>query len=330
MIVTIDPQIFEGAHASDEQRFELFTHAYDGRHRIELDEAHAAVRAWVAQRDPVWRETWESARDLALRESTLDILRQQIRVVPGERDRFKQQPFELTVSTALRVLRLPLRILVENARTDGRLFLVRASDIGGRRDRLTRMLDAQAIEFENGNGIDDMSAVVDERRGDPVWRLRHYVVFDGDTLRPNVPSTTAATLQRRCAKFNIPHHCLARRSAENYLPARAIEMLWADRGEKRNDERLRLVRAYRDLDQPGNVPQRRHHFSLKKGFDGAQHDDALYAAVPDARRKALAHGFGDKIRDVFGLPHADWERWLLEDGQGDELGAMLDEVIAFR
>lgn len=330
MIVTLDAQLFAPGIATTAQLNELFIHAYDGRHHIEIDEADPNVQAWLSQRDAGWREAWEEARDLALRASTMEVLRQAVRVVPGERNRLGESPPALGVSTALRVLRLPLRVLVENARTDGDLFLRGVSVLGGRYHRLRQYLDRGWIEFETAGGIEEMAKTLDARGGDPAWRLRRYALFDSDALRSKEPSPTAQSLERRCARIELPHHCLRRRSVENYLPPAAIERLWADRGGVHSDDRLRRARSYRDLHEPGGRVDRRHHFAMKKGFEGAQHDEALYAAVPAGRRAALKHGFGDAILEVFKAPHPNWERWLRDDGQHEEIGAMLDDVFAFR
>jgi len=330
VIVTLEGQLFAPGNATTAQLNELFTHAYDGRHRVEVDEADPHVQAWLSQRDAGWRGAWEEARDLALRESPLDVLRQVVRVVPGERNRLGHTPPTLCVSTALRVLRQPLRLLVENARTDGDLFVRRVGVLGGRDRRLQQYLDRGWIEFETAGGIEEMAATLDARKGDPAWRLRRYALFDSDALSPGTASNTATVLRRRCERTNLPHHCLHRRSAENYLPPTAIERLWADRGGTQSDERLRRTRSFRALHEPDGRVARRHHFAMKKGFEGAQHDHALYADVPAARCAVLARGFGDSIREVFGMPHADWERWLRDDGQHEEIGAMLDAVFAFR
>lgn len=326
MIVTLDPALFAAGGASADQLYALFAHAYDGRHRVEVDETDASVGAWLEQQSPMWRQAWEDARDQNLREAPLDVLRRRVLVAPTQRDDLKPDPPVLMIATALRVLRLPLRILVENGRTDGGRFLRRASAIGQRDERLKRFLDEGWLEFDSAGGNSEISEVIKSSHANPAWRLRHYAVFDSDALRPGEPSPTAATLLRRCKKFDVPHHCLARRSAENYLPPAALEHLWAAGGE----ERLQRVDAYRELDQPGGRAERRHHYAMKKGLDGAAHDDGLYADVPEARRKVLARGFGGSIRDVFGESHPDWERWLLDDGQGDEVGGMLDEIFSFR
>jgi len=311
----------------------LFAHSYDGRHRIEVDETVGAVQAWLGRQSSMWRDAWEAARDRSLREATREVLRRSVCVVPAGRDDLKSTPPMLVVTTALRVLRLPLRILVENGRTDGGRFLRRVSDLGRRNERLKRFLDEGWLEFDSAGGNSEMSEVIKSSHANPAWNLRHYAIFDSDALHPNTPSPTADTLLRRCGKYGIPHRCLLRRSAENYLPPAALEQLWAGSG----DERLRRVHAYRDLDQPGDRPERRHHYAMKKGFRGSPeraepvpHDDGLYAGLSVERREVLAYGFGGSIRDVFGIPSADWERRLLEDGQGDEVGGMLDEVFSFR
>lgn len=333
MIVTLDPLLFEPGQATMAELLELFTHAYDGRHRVEIEEDHAAVRAWLDQRDREWRAAWEAARDQGFREATLDMLRRAVRVVPGDRHDLKSVPPTLDVRTALRVLRQPLRVLVENGRNDGGRFLRRASEIGRRSERLKRFLVDGWMEFDSAGGNDEMAEVIESNRANPAWTLRHYAIFDSDALSPGQPSASAQKLLRRCQKSGVPHHCLCRRAAENYLPPAALEYLWA--GSK--EERLRQVHAYRDLDQPGGRSERRHHFAMKKGFRGSPerpapvpHDDALYSGVPPERREALAYGFGGSILDVFSTPHADWERWMLDDGQGDEIGGMLDDVFAFR
>jgi hypothetical protein len=232
---------------------------------------------------------------------------------------WRSTPPTLDVRTALRLLRTPLRLLLEDKFNDG--AFMRKMMPPQLRERLLAALQSGWIEIEHGGGIDRMRARVVEVAGDPVAGARMWVMSDNDGRKRGEPSASARRLGDACIQtlgaWRITHHCLRRRSIENYLPAQALASAAHKLGQRQDDEDRRdygrLVRAFMQLTE-----EQRHFYNMKSGLlgdvadakkrrayrDGRHEieDDDLPSLFRGLRREAkedLRRGFGADVASMF-------------------------------
>lgn len=161
----------------------------------------------------------------------------------------------LTPRLASRLLRRPLKLLVENSRND-RAFLLRIAEPGPRRE-LQAAIEAGWIEFEMGGGIHEIYQRI--RSFTPevgpladhamIELARLWIMFDRDSAPGDrtQESEHSRRLREQAAALTIPWPLAAqqleRRAIENYIPADAIRVWWCTRASTNN---TRLAREQRD------------------------------------------------------------------------------------
>ncbi len=150
----------------------------------------------------------------------------------------------LSLDDAIRLLRTPLELLLENERSDWS-FLRRLAD-HGQRAQLDEALARGALQVRQGGGIAEVKKSVDAlfaTGGSPamvrarrVRRLRTWVMFDRDAEARDPgkptdvrrPSSASNQLLGACRRreatdpWGMGWHRLPRRSIESYLPASAL------------------------------------------------------------------------------------------------------------
>ena len=129
------------------------------------------------------------------------------------------------------------------------------------------------LEPEQGGGITEIRRVLEQEVvHDDRRRLRMWVMFDSDRDEPGMfAAVHAEDITRVCQHLGVPHHMLARRMIENYVPESALRA-WAaavqqrvTQESNRNKDRagaehlLREVDAYWDM-----APEERCCADLKK------------------------------------------------------------------
>lgn len=147
------------------------------------------------------------------------IAREQIRVM-----RHPNRSNEFTPFRALTLLGYPLRVLLENGRTD-RDFLLAFANRSLRKE-LRKAAEQGWLIFESAGGIDEILPRLNEVKEHQVERYRIYCLSDSDARELGAPSQKARRVQhaiRRLAKRAGLHedrcgHVLRRRAAENYAP----------------------------------------------------------------------------------------------------------------
>lgn len=231
----------------------------------------------------------------------------------------------LTLTDALLVLHLPLRILVENSRHDGEFLLRIAPPLW--RKSFVQALERRWLEFENGGGISELTARVRRAAVDAREWMRLWVMFDSDAREPGKPSQQSQLAAEACGArtqpWPIPTHQLSRRAIENYLPIQALFM-WADEHHGPVKTQLRhAAQSFHDLQT-----DQRAHYNMKNGLLGdvrqprkswyIERDSkiledmdlsALYQGLPIEVRRALHSGFGDDVATLFANNNLQ-EDWL--------------------
>ena len=252
---------------------------------------------------------------------------------------------------AVALLGRPLRILLENGRTD-RLFLLAFAD-RPTRTLLERAEQAGWLVFETAGGIGELRLRLSQDDVSAIDALRLLYLCDSDAREPGAYSSDAVDvrdgIQRLAARFNrgVTYfgRVLGRRSSENYAPPREV-LLWAmgmvgpdahilitksaDPGTRvalcRNPgaaqtPRRHLLAALALKELPLEV---RAHIDMKEGR-GDSPDfrtvDAIWDRLDVFQKAVLCDGFGKKF-----APRFYKELSGLSDENG-EMATMLKHIV---
>jgi hypothetical protein len=322
MRVVIEDAVFRspGSHL---ELMAFFHFALEGIHRIEVDVDGNNCRAWLAQRSPEDREECMLAVRTSQSLETREPSQWVIRADTISRSNWRTAPPHVTVSDALTILRKPFCVLLEDEESDRHFLLCMAT--AEERTFLLDMEKRNGLTFGHGGGLPNMERRVRaEKNEHPHARLRLWLLFDSDALRPSTPSAQSRSLQKCCGR-QIEHHQLERRSIENYLPRRALA-LWAVSRPEEKVGRNAKMKAFVGM----NLMQR-SHFNMKSGFqDDHQRDPGagdLYDNLTAEDRKVLNAGFGTRIAQLFANGHVT-ESALRDDGGWQEVNTVVKKLVA--
>lgn len=320
MRITVDDAVFSGPDFVLDL-LQLFQLALKRRHRILVDEDGPGYKAWRDARGGVERDECDLAIAESVEAEAREPARRTLRVVRSGTD-WNTDPPRATVSEAHQLMLRPFRVLVENRRNDFRFLLAMAND--AQRAELERRRKEVWLSVENGGGITDMKASVQEWKQDAIERLTLWVLFDSDARRPGQPSGQARALRGACGR-HIPHHMLERRAIENYVTRPALEA-W---GEKKGIQAR--VGAFHAMP----IQHQRSFFNMKHGLNKDEKSEEgvaedLYGAhaLDPALRAQIEHGFGPTLRDIFGdglIRTAD----LIAEGVFEEMNGAVTELLAW-
>jgi len=240
------------------------------------------------------------------------------------RDRITVNPQE-----AVALLGRPLRILLENGRTD-RLFLLAFAD------RPTRVLLERAeqagwLVFETAGGIGELRLRLAQDDASDVDALRLLYLCDSDAREAGAYSSDAAdvrdAIERLAARFSrgVTYfgRVLDRRSAENYAPPREV-LRWAKNQAGPNiysviqqsadlsgrvalsrnpgappTPRRRLLAALALKELPLEI---RSYIDMKEGRGESPEfrtADAIWGQLDEFQQAALYNGFGKRFAPQF-------------------------------
>lgn len=332
MMVRLCPELFEPP-TDDLMLLGLFEHGWLGEHRLDVETAHPAVAAWLAEQKSSVREQCELAIGASAHEEALEPASVTIEVIAGSASDWSCRPPKLCLRDARALLRQPFDIFVEDGSSD-RAFL-RKMMTPDELSVIDELEQAQPprLRFVHGGGS-RLKTLIEQRAKDPRNPLQAWVLFDSDALSPGKPSSASEELRELCEAHGLPYHRLSRRFIESYLPLGALER-W---GSENREKDLPAVRAFRHM-----TPPQRHHYNMKEGFakDLPRKAEAgdLYDDLPERARERLNRGFGKKIGMLFQDPHSGkheqtrgiqyvFERELRRDGGWDELRPAVRELFA--
>lgn len=249
----------------------------------------------------------------------------------------------LSLEDATNFLYRPLIIFLENRRSD-RAFLetvanivtielnLQTGEIVSGRERLKWLVARNWIDFQTGGGITESLSWIKEISAKPEQYLRSFMLFDSDALSPGKPGENSSNVVEACHKipgFDTHYHQLKRRAIENYLPIEVLAEIWVKQVKaKEKRKRESKVRAFRKL-----TPPQRHHFNMKKGFEGDKQHSAkvgnLYAYLDTLTKQRLISGFGGKMAELFKQePPQIKAEWLLQDNQLSEIEPLVLKILA--
>ena len=252
MIVILEDPIFTSS--STPQLLSAIRFGAEGWHLVQTDPvfdptADRAVNRWLAAQDQSTREEAELAFAIGMEEEALGPASEvYLRIGEMAVADWRSVPPRLSMESALRLLRRPLRLLVENRQNDG-AFLRRVVPEPWR-GKFLRTLERGWVELEHGGGSDMRSRIQEADREDS---LRLWALFDSDAREPGRPSQASEDLHRACLEKEVPHHRLQRRAIENYLPIQTLES-WANlSGGRIRTVRRRAVAAFASMSSEVSV-----------------------------------------------------------------------------
>jgi hypothetical protein len=334
MRVLIEQPFFAGPDALSLRFLEIFALARDGRHTVLTRPLFGSgndelIEAWLAA---LPKSVAEEVR-LVLRQGVIDatkLLAGVAGITVTDSSSSDWISARLRLHDAVRLLRTPLGLLLENRRADLHFLLALAPPT--HRRQLKSALEHGWIEVLHGGGLGDMEALIQELQSDvstSIGRkarlLRLWVMFDRDSAPSDrsQPSPSSERMKTLCensapaAKLPWPlsYHQLGRRAIENYLPERLLRVWQEARSGDENTKRRRAVEALCELRK--TRPTAAHQLHMKKGLYGDlvpeiqkdikekgrdiqdQELDPLFRGLPDWIRKALASGFGKDAAQLF-------------------------------
>lgn len=243
--------------------------------------------------------------------------------LPEHEIRIGTAPGGETVDEAIEQLQRPFLLLVENEESD-RSF-IEAVATPQYRGRLARMFRRGWLVFRSRGGISGIKPMIAQTLKDfPGDGRRMFAVFDSDAPAPGKPHAQARKVVEACRQNGIVFRMLARRAIENYLTRGALTA-WANTQSAGVAELQSKIEALYG-DWFGERPERRHHFEMKKGFDGMVPRDPIYEGLPAAVEKDLSKGLGSDVAKAFGTGELR-EVDLRDEGAWDELSEMIESLV---
>jgi hypothetical protein len=252
MIASLDQALFASPDTRQADLIALLQLGYEERHIIRTiptyqeEDSTQPVHAWI-ERVHAFCPRLSQDIIFALEVGALDGETIQgtleVSILPVIASDWSQPAPVLSLSDALRLLRTPLKILLESRSNDW-IFLQRM--LLGHPDLLKRVREGYQrgwVDALNGGGISGICAHIlgiapNIPAGLPLTdadRQRIFTLFDRDidpkSPQPGVPSPDVQKTIRACKQRLSPHqyHCLTRRMIENYLPSDALGA-WVNRG----------------------------------------------------------------------------------------------------
>ena len=193
---------------------------------------------------------------------------------------------------ALALLSRPLKVYVENKKSDGDFLKLLINLLGTQ--MLKQSLHENWLELQTGGGASDMTNQLDLDLANHE-ELRCYVLADSDAPIPGEIGEYAQRIKVFCNEKGIPCTILSKRTIENYLPTDSLQTL--------NDKNS-VYTAYKEkLDDT-----QKDHYHMKKGFqieDNKRNNNiptnqkALYDNLDDKTIQDLQHGFGNNVSALF-------------------------------
>lgn len=332
MKVVIEQALFAHNAADPLQRLELFLLAASLEHALILDPpwepGTQLVNTWLEQQD--------DALATALRQILVDGQELETRL-PSDTVSFRvaftdESDWDrgrLSVPHALRLMRSPLQLMMEDMHSDWG-FLRRISG-PRRRAALDRALKRGALVIRHGGGLGSMNTYVNGLNNMPseteptavaeesvqriLQRLRLWVMFDRDgadhdrsLASDDSQKLLSACLDSANRPWALAHHQLTRRSIENYLPNEAL-WLWADNADRRDRSKTVGVFVSQEFGENRRqcydmkegliefLPTRRERGELRKLRENLKNRPGRAQLLRDEVLKPPFQGLSDESRD---------------------------------
>jgi len=338
MIILVEDGVFVPGQAEPLDLLELLGLGYRGWHEVQIDppwddQLSLAVNRWLEKLSPrEMREQAVLALEVGLEAATRGERSEPVLRICGDSEScWDAQPPRLHLGEALRILRRPLQVMVEDRVNDG--DFLHAVTPQHWRGALRKAMDAGQIEIVHGGGLPGMKSQI--MNSSPERCIRLWALFDSDAEIPGEMSIPSQELSKLCHDRQVTFHRLQRRAAENYLPLEALAA-WTHLGEhqRRQGELLPInvrknrKKVYLCFKQMG--ADQRYHYPMRDGFNKYLKKEV---PVPKffgefGRRKELRDGFSTSIRGLFRQKYFRFhEEWLRRDDQQNETTHMVRSIF---
>jgi hypothetical protein len=342
MRVILKAEVFASRYIKHLDLTALIKFGVDERHLIQVEPADAdELHNWLDKQSEDIREECELAFAFGYRLDTDEYGQFSpftIQVGCVNEAKWDQKEPLLPLDIALKFLSQPFIIFVENRRNDS--AFLRATATGWGKQKLEKFLNEDWLKFEAGGGMGEILKYVEEISEQPEKYRRHFVLFDSDAKKPKMIDKKSQKVVQACSDKFICYHQLRRREIENYLPLAALwEWTKIHKQKDIRTSRRKQVDAFEKL-----FLKQRHHFDMKKGFQGdfkikagekgTEKEHRLvgnfYQNVSTEIRIVLAQGFGNNIAELFKEEQFPIKKeWLHNDNSLIlELEPMLERLLS--
>lgn len=219
---------------------------------------------------------------------------------------------QLSLPDAVKYLKQPLKILVENVINDGKFLRKYLKVIDSDLVSTLDDPDSPAV-FDHSGGKAEMLNHLESRleqatrHGIP---LRLIVIFDSDACYPGHSTAETKALEVACANANVTHHCLNKRSIENYIVERDLEA-YAEKFPDITD----AVDFFRGLSRV-----QKDFYPMKKGFPRSSVMHGQISLFADISAEDGAHKLSRAAEYIVNISELELETFDLEEI------AALDEI----
>ena len=264
-----------------------------GQHQWEIDDLDALLGSAWMRGLPTWdalNELAEKSYRAAIDEPELHPPRWLV-VVTDAAPGLTERVVHCDPSEARRLATNPLRVILENATSDG--DFVRSIAATYAATAVTSAIERGWLVFDQAGGCGEFVKRATALLAQQVPAVRLLCLMDSDRLTPGpLPKTTAA----RCAELNslgVVAFVLGKREVENYLPPSKLD----------SKQRHAVYVSWLKLNR-----EQQDHYDMKHGFDTdpatgkasvLPEQRALFADVSEWHRGRLLGGFGKAIGERF-------------------------------
>jgi len=327
MEVELDSQLIGNARCDDLTLLGICALGFAGRHRVIPDDK-TLWGQWATQFGPSLADELDCVWELGAQEAAVGRPVRKLKITRSFHST-SLHALRMSPEAGLDLLARPLRILLENGRSDRDFLLAFAkADL---RDTLQNAEQRGWLEFETAGGIGELKVRLQNADAQPDHQLlRTVFVCDSDARSPMQPSCDARAvdkglqeLERRFEGRRGDFGCvLLRRACENYAPPSDVcswarsrypeghsvfsaletdagtDDLCQDPGEPCSPRRHMLAAiALRSLSK--RVPQSVDVLDMKNGMKGT--DEEVWSTLERFEQVALKDGFGARFSaDFFG------------------------------
>lgn len=238
----------------------------------------------------------------------------------------------ISIVTALRLISIPFKIYVENARNDKNFinFFCKSEN----KAKFLEYCERNEIEFVNGGGINELEKIISESDINVSYS---FFVFDRDSLPFQEASKQSQSLEKICKDRKIKYHQLKRRCIENYLPKQSLIKLIELRAGNKKTEFRRKVHTFLDLKCEKVIC----NINMKTGINGdlsriselnLQVEDVYkLSSISIAQRTILASGFSKSISIAYKESESKLrlnESEIIKDRSAyDEVNQIIDNIL---
>lgn len=347
MKVSLSHQLFEKANLRMDL-LSLIALGANGQHCIITDPVpdvtqsgfvwHDSIAACLSKEHVCVREALETAVAHTLGQEAIIESLSEI-VVSDEGENWSLVPPKISTSSALLLLKQPLKIMVEHRLNDRAFFMAMIADEYVK--AFLELEESKCVEFEHAGGITQMPQLIEACPHGV--RARRFVFCDSDSLSPGEVSRAAKEVGRACRKRAIPVAILKRRAIENYVPISALNR-WAHtniRPTLHLEEKKRRVEALKRLEKTSAL--HRHHYNMKNGFSGdegmnlsTEQDLARTQflgslSIDPTLKGDLARGIHPDIADLFSGEEANGRKtWFTNEDSDGEIRAIAQTILKHR